>query len=229
MTETERHKVSFTQRAEFSCGWSDACAPEGAGIVIGLHGYGESGDRMADFTAAVAGDRYLYASPNAPHQFYHYRDAWKDPRVGFSWITRHDRDGGLDACEEYIRGIVDLLVTSRGADGNNIVLVGFSQGVSVSYTLGFRLRDRVRAVAVIGATRPKYQDEFFRAHAAEAPRLFIAQGLRDEITPPDSVAPDVDFFTAIGCKVTHKTYDAAHVRTPEMSTDIDGWLAAPAS
>src|SRR5690606_26864342 len=107
-------------------------------LWIVCHGYGQLATLFVRHFAGLAdGTRWILA-PEALSRFYHEMpDAVKhagmaaqERRVGAAWLTREDRDAEIEDGVGYLKA-VHRLALERVAPDTRLVVLGFSQGVSV--------------------------------------------------------------------------------------------------
>ena len=125
----------------------DDTAGSTAGLIVVLHGYGQSAaDAFADVRLIPGIERWRVVAPQALHRFY-TRDHQK---VVASWMTREDREKAIADNIEYVGRVIDRV----GAGGAPIVFTGFSQGASMAYRAALLGRHPAAAVIALGGDIP---------------------------------------------------------------------------
>src|SRR5437764_4346164 len=94
----------------------DLHIPEGAKaspLLIAVHGYGAHKRYMMREARAVAGDKFVIASIQAPHP--HYRRTDDGYRVGFSWLSDHRPEEQIEVHHRFVLDVIDKL------DGDGLI------------------------------------------------------------------------------------------------------------
>ena len=118
-----------------------------AGLIVALHGYGQSAaDAFADVGLIAGIERWRVVAPQALHRFY-TRDQQK---VVASWMTREDRERAIADNIEYVGRVIDRV----GIGGAPVVFAGFSQGASMAYRAALLGRHPAAAVIALGGDIP---------------------------------------------------------------------------
>ncbi len=156
-------------------------APEGSGphpALIVLHGFGQRADEFIKVFEMLPSHGILVAAPQAPHQFYPQFPA---RQVGFSWLTRYERDQSVADFIGYMRQFVELLRNEHDADLTRLYVLGFSQGVSMAYRFWIHGAAPVRGVVACSSDLPP--DVAARLGAAPPAKILLVHGRDDRIVP----------------------------------------------
>jgi polyhydroxybutyrate depolymerase len=152
-------------------------------VVIMIHGAGGTGqgaieetrwDQKADREnfIAVFPDG-VPRNPKRPARFLINPQLWNDEsgRGAAAGIPKHDDVG-------FIAQIIETTETRYGADPNRIYVTGFSNGASMTFTVGVELSDKVAAIAPVAG----HLWVLGRELKAPVPMLFII-GTADPLEP----------------------------------------------
>ncbi len=156
-------------------------APEGNGphpVLIVLHGFGQRADEFIKAFETLPSRGILVAAPQAPHHFYP-----QFPRrdVGFSWLTRYERDQSIADFIGYMRQFVELLRREHAADLARLYVLGFSQGVSMAYRFWVHGAAPLRSVIACSSDLPP--DVAERLDTAPAAKILLVHGRDDQLVP----------------------------------------------
>ena len=186
-------------------------------LIILLHGFGANMHDLADLSGAIDPSGYIYVCPNAPVT------VQLDPRmIGFAWTEPGSQDPQqlLDA-ESKLSGLFEEVMEKHGVAPGNAILMGFSQGGSMTYRCGLSRPDLFAGIAALSCSI-RGQDEMRQRLPAERDQpIFIAHGLRDNIERAQSSR---DFLEAEGYKPTYNEYDMAHEISHEVIRDLAPWI-----
>ena len=146
-----------------------------------------------------------------------------DPRmIGFAWTEPGSQDPQqlLDA-ESKLSGLFEEVMEKHGVAPGNAILMGFSQGGSMTYRCGLSRPDLFAGIAALSCSI-RGQDEMRQRLPAERDQpIFIAHGLRDNIERAQSSR---DFLEAEGYTPTYNEYDMAHEISHEVIRDLAPWI-----
>ncbi len=156
-------------------------APQADGphpVLIVLHGFGQRADEFIKVFETLPSRGILVAAPQAPHHFYP-----QFPRrdVGFTWLTRYERDQSIADFIGYMRQFVELLRTEQAADLTRLSVLGFSQGVSMAYRFWVHGAAPVRGVIANSSDLPP--DVAERLSSAPPAKVLLLHGRDDQIVP----------------------------------------------
>ncbi|MGH7449885.1 MAG: alpha/beta hydrolase [bacterium] len=156
-------------------------APEGSAphpALIVLHGFGQHADEFSKVFESLPSRRILVAAPQAPHHFY---PQFPRRNVGFSWLTRYERDQSIADFIGYMRQFVELLRNDYSADLTRLYVLGFSQGVSMAYRFWVHGAAPVRGVIACSSDLPP--DVAERLNSASPTPVLLVHGRDDQIMP----------------------------------------------
>jgi predicted esterase len=165
-----RHTVYYTVHA-----------PEGNGphpVLIVLHGFGQRADEFIKVFETLPSRGILVAAPQAPHHFY---PQFPRREVGFSWLTRYERDQSVADFIGYMRQFVELLRNEHAADLTRLYVLGFSQGVSMAYRFWVHSAAPVRGVIACSSDLPP--DVAERLGATPPTQVLLVHSRDDQIVP----------------------------------------------
>lgn len=163
-----RHTVYFTVQT-----------PEGQGphpTLIVLHGFGQRADEFSKVFETLPAQGILVAAPQGPHQFY---PKFPAREVGFSWLTRYERDQSVADFIGYMQQFVELLQNEYAADLTRLYVLGFSQGVSMAYRFWVHRAAPVRGIIAVSSDLPP--DVVARLGAARPTKVLLVHGREDKM------------------------------------------------
>ncbi len=195
-------------------------------VLVVLHGYGADENDLLPI-ADQLGTEFLIISLRAPIPL---------PQGGFAWYYLEQTPGGLipdelsrHESEDAIVESLAAIIEREGGDPNNIVLMGFSQGAAMCYSLvtlfnfhnhGFTARC---IIAMSGYLPRDILESLTQKHFAGFP-FFISHGEFDDLIPPIALKEAEDLLLQHGANVTAKMYEAGHGVLQETIEDIFAWL-----
>jgi predicted esterase len=192
---------------------------EPTALVVGFHGYAQTGeDALAFLRPLAAGRPWALAAPQALHPFYRP----KDQAVVAGWMTRQDRELALaDNVAYAARAMGELL--ARFPSVRKLAVVGFSQGVAMTYRAAARGGHRIDAiVALAGDLPPELRNGGWDVRAP----VLIGRGSREEWYSEQKLADDLAAFEALGTRAEAFRFEGGHEWAPPMVERAREFLAA---
>ena len=174
-----RHTVYFTIQTPAGSG------PHPALIV--LHGYGQRAEEFGKVFETLPARGILVAAPQGPHHFY---PKFPAREVGFSWLTRYERDQSVADFIGYMQQFVELLKNGHAVDLTRLYVLGFSQGVSMAY------RFWVHQAARLSFTKPT--------------KVLLVHGREDQMVSIHKSREAETILRAHGIPVERLEFDGGH-------------------
>ncbi|HET6402884.1 MAG TPA: hypothetical protein VFH95_15985 [Candidatus Kapabacteria bacterium] len=200
-------------------------------VLIVLHGYGTDENDLLPIAEQI-GKGFLIISLQAPIERPNGGHAWYDLLQTPSGIipddiTRHES-------EEEILRVLPGIVEREGGDAGRVVLMGFSQGAAVIYSLlaVYNLKNYgITPIASINLSGYLPRDilealseKRFDAIAHDGFPFFISHGEFDELIPFQALGEAEKLLTQQGADVTARMYNCGHGVLPETVEDIISWM-----
>lgn len=183
--------------------WVRPAPGEGpAPLLVGFHGYGESGDGFLASLERIPGTAaWNVASVQALHLFY----ARQGRRVVGSWMTRFDRELAISDNVAYARAAVAAIREEVPTTGT-LVFAGFSQGVAMAYRAA--AAERCSGVIALAGDVPPEVDP------ASLPPVLVGQGRDDDWYDRRKLQADLDRLEAAGSSPDVCVFDGGHEWAP---------------
>jgi len=185
-----------------------AQTPEGNGphpTLIVLHGFGQRAEDFIKVFDKLPAQGILVAAPQAPHHFY---PKFPAREVGFSWLTRYERDQSVADFIGYMRQFVELLKNQHHADPQQLYVLGFSQGVSMAYRFWVHHAMPVRGVIAVCSDLPP--DVAEKLDTVPPTEVLIFHGREDQFIPLVKSREAEATLRAHGIPVELVEFDGGH-------------------
>lgn len=198
-------------------------------IVVMLHGYSSAPEHflgLADRTDLPAGT--LLVLPRAPDRIpgVDHGTMWWPLPDDLQRIT-HERLEGMDVARERVSALLDHL--ARAHPGRPIVLGGFSQGAMVSLDLALHDDRPLAGLALLSGTFVDEPDTVALLDRRHGQRVYVSHGTSDDVLRYEDDAALVEAMRAHQLDVRFTSFPGGHVVTPEVSTELAGFVTRCAS
>lgn len=201
--------------------------PSGEGphpTILALHGWGANALDLLGLAPYVCDGRFLVICPQGPLEVPIGAGA-----MGYGWIPL--KLGGppdlkaLVSAKEGLQRFLDQAVSRYPINREKIVVLGFSQGGAMAYSLALSEPDRFRALVsmsswlsqdLVDTLSVKPNDQF--------PSTLVQHGTRDDLVAVDRARESVEILRKLQAPVTYREYDMGHQIGPESLADLSVWL-----
>jgi phospholipase/carboxylesterase len=204
-----------------------AFEPRGDGphpTVLALHGWGANAMDLLALAPYLGSGRFLVLCPQGPLQ-----TPIGPGAVGYGWFPT-SRGGPPDvsailAAREQLWAFLDAAVTRYPIDPARCVLLGFSQGGVMAYSLGLSNPQRFAALVALSTWLPPTLLEHNAAtDAVQRLPVLIQHGSRDELVRVDRARQSVEALRTRRLPLTYREYDMGHEINARSLTDLTAWL-----
>ncbi len=175
-------------------------------LLIVLHGFGQVAGQFIKVFEPLAKKGILVAAPQGAHQFYTRQ---KKGQVGFSWLTRYERDQSVSDFVAYMEQFYRLLQETCEVESQRVFLLGFSQGVSMAYRTWAHGSLPVRGVIACGGDLPP--DIVEQLEGLPPIEILLVHGRQDEEVPPEKAQEALKHFRTHGLKPELFDFEGGHV------------------
>ena len=183
--------------------------PEGKGphpLLIVLHGWGQVADHFIKVFEPLTEKGILVAAPQAAHQFY---TQMEDRRVGFSWLTRYQRDQSVSDFVAYMEQFYKMLQEKFEVDSQRVFILGFSQGVSMAYRTWAHSSLPLQGLIACGGDLPP--DILEQLDSLRPIQILLVHGRRDENVSPEKATQAREQLEVAGLRPEVFDFEGGHV------------------
>jgi phospholipase/carboxylesterase len=195
-------------------------------VLVVLHGYGTNEYDLLPIAEQIGG-QFLIISFQAPIERPNGGHAWYDLIQTENGIipddlTRHES-------EEMLVVSLANIINLEGGDVNRVVLMGFSQGAAVIYSLliVYDLKNYgITPLASINLSGyiPRDILEAISEKRFDGFPFFISHGEFDDLIPMQALGEAEKLLTKQRADVTARMYPVGHGVLPETVEDIISWM-----
>lgn len=201
--------------------------PRGEGphpALLALHGWGASAMDLVGLAPYLGGGRFLVLCPQGPLE-----TPIGPGAVGYGWfplaLGGPPNEPAILAASEQLRSFLAEAQARYPIDPRKLVLLGFSQGGVMAYSLALREPQRFAAAAVLSSWLPKeLADRLVVAGADGFPPILVQHGSRDELISVDRARGSIETLRHLRVPVTYREYDMGHEISPRSLAELSSWL-----
>lgn len=192
-----------------------------APLLLVLHGFGQVAAEFIKIFEPLVERGVLVAAPQAPHQFY---KKLADRTVGFSWLTRYERDQSIQDFARYMEDFYALVQREHRLDTRRVFVLGFSQGVSMAYRMWAHSNIPLAGLIACGGDLPPDVGEHL--HALSPLRVLLVHGRHDQIVPLHKAHEAQSQLQNAGVPVELFEFEGQHLIPPEAVPKIAKLMTA---
>ena len=192
--------------------------------LIALHGYGAHAQDLLGLNPYLAAGRLLMICPQAPLPI-------QPGFHGFNWHAFSGPEGRgspevVEAAVAMVGEFVDYALEAYPVDRDRVALLGFSQGGTMAYRLGFREPARFVGLAALSTSLPDdvFADGEAPGAAVRALPLLIQHGASDASVNVDKGRAARDRLAGLGLEPDYREYPMAHEVGAHSARDLSEWL-----
>ena len=194
-------------------------------LVIMLHGFGANMSDLAGLAPAIGEQGYVYACPNAPIPF-----DFGGGHIGYGWMPRQNAadpaevEQAREQSETLLAGFFEEVFDRLNATPGRAVLLGFSQGGTMTYRCGLNRPETFAGLAALSAA--VFDPAILKPQLppARTQPLFIAHGLSDRQIDIATARATRAFLEAEGYQPQYREYPMGHEIPPAVLQDLVPWL-----
>ena len=201
--------------------------PKGQGpypTILAMHGRGANAQDLIGIAPYICDGRFLIICPQAPVEV-----PISPGVLGYAWYAS-SRDGKLDvqailSAREQLTVFLDGCLDSFPIDPGKLVVLGFSQGGVMAYSLALGEPKRFAAlVAISSRLSPELLDHLPLASSAQSLPTLIQHGSADDMITVDRAQEAADSLRRLSIPVTYLEYTMGHEISPRTLADLSTWL-----
>ncbi|SRR5581483_4758320 len=195
-------------------------------VLLLLHGYGTDEHDLLPIADQI-GTGFLIVSLQAPIEL---------PNGGHSWYDLLQTPSGIipddfsrHESEEILLAALPNIISQEGGDPEHVVLMGFSQGAAVVYSLLISRDLKKHGIVPLASINmsgyiPRDIVESVPQRRFDKFPFFICHGEYDELIPPQALDEAKELLTKQGANVTARMQPCGHGVLPETVEEIGIWL-----
>jgi phospholipase/carboxylesterase len=192
--------------------------------VIALHGHGANAQELAALEPHLARGRALFIAPQGEYQL-------RPDVYGFTWLHRDSQ--GQRASDvparaiASLRAFIDDAVARYPIDPERIVLLGFSMGAALAWSLTLVEPSRYAGVVVLsGYLSEETSLGLEIGLGLEGLPMLVQHGRHDQVAEITHVEAMVTQLRDKGAQIDLQVYEMGHEMNVDSVRALSAWLAS---
>lgn len=191
-------------------------------VLLLLHGVGANEGSLAGL-AEYVDPRFAVYSLRAPLTLAAGSFAWF--QVNFTAQGPLHNKEQAESSRLLLKKFIQGLGTDASLDGQQVYILGFSQGAIMGLSLALTEPDLVKGVVAIGGrTLQEISAQALGRKYAVSPQVLLVHGVQDNKLPLFHAQASEETLKKAGLSYEFKTYEAGHEINGPMIQDIQAWL-----
>ena len=202
--------------------------PEGEGphpTILALHGRGANAMDLLGLAPHLCGGGFRVICPQAPLEV-----ALGPGMTGYAWFPM-SLGGEIDtaaflSARDRLRTFLDQCAERYAVGGGKLVLLGFSQGGGMAYSLGLSQPERFAGMCILSSwLREGTLSALGVADRVDSLPTLVQHGRRDELIEPARARLSIELLEKLQVPVEYREYDMGHEINSQSLGDLSGWLS----
>ncbi|MGA8858315.1 MAG: alpha/beta hydrolase-fold protein [Candidatus Bathyarchaeia archaeon] len=188
--------------------------------VVALHGRGTDENDLIPLVHSLGLTDALLISPRAPAPFeFGGGFAWYD--VGQEGVPNAQSFG---ASLDLLRRFMDEIRAGYPVDRHRVILLGFSQGTVMAYSVALLDPASFLGVAALSGYIPQRSSLPLALEDLRGFSVFVSHGAYDQIIPVRLARESAEVLKKAGARVEYREYPMGHEVSQETVRDLSAWI-----
>ena len=201
--------------------------PSGTGphpTILTLHGRGANAFDLLGLAPYVCNGKFLMICPQAPLE-----TPIGPGAVGYAWYPMTMGGppdvGAILSSRKQLQAFLNECLSRYPIDAKKLVILGFSQGGVMAYSLALSDPKRFAGLVVLSSWLPKelIPDLAVKETVQSLPTL-VQHGSQDQMIEVQRAQDSVERLRELRIPLTYREYDMGHEITPRGLTELSAWL-----
>jgi phospholipase/carboxylesterase len=201
--------------------------PSGAGphpTILTLHGRGANAFDLLGLAPYLCNGKFLMICPQGPLETPIGPGAF-----GYAWYPMSmgapPDIGAILSSREKLQQFLDACLNRHPIDAKKLVVLGFSQGGVMAYSLALSNPERFAGLAVLSSWLPKELiPELSIREAVQSLPTIVQHGSQDQMIEVQRAQDSVEQLGTLRVPLTYREYDMGHEITPRSLSELSAWL-----
>ncbi|MGO3182030.1 MAG: alpha/beta hydrolase [Aequorivita sp.] len=196
-----------------------------APVIIMLHGFGSDENDLFSFASELP-EEYAIISLKAPIKMEPYGNAWYNIYFDDSQGKFSD-DVQAIASRELVSKCIDEVIEKYKVDGENVTLLGFSQGTILSFAVALSYPEKVKnVIGLSGYINEEILKEGYKDNDFSKLSVYTSHGSVDQVIPVDWARKTKPFLKNLNIDCVYSEYPVGHGVAPQNFHELKNWLSS---
>lgn len=197
---------------------------EKAPLLIMLHGYGSNEEDLFSFAEELP-DELFIISVRAPYPMAPYGNAWYAIHWDGSANGKFSDDNQAVISREKIVQFLDEVLMEYPVDGDNVTLVGFSQGCILSFAVALSYPKKIKnVIGLSGYINEDIVKEGYQKNDFSNLSIYSSHGTADQVIPVAWARKTKPFLDALNIENSYSEFPVGHGVAPQNFRELKVWL-----
>jgi len=192
--------------------------------ILTLHGRGANAFDLLGLAPYLCNGKFLMICPQGPLETPIGPGAF-----GYAWYPMSMGGppdiGAILSSRDKLQIFLDECLARYPIDTKKLVVLGFSQGGVMAYSLALSNPERFAAVAVLSSWLPKeLMPELAIKEAVQSLPTLVQHGTQDQMIEVQRARDSVEQLRALRVPLTYREYDMGHEISGKSLSDLSAWL-----
>jgi phospholipase/carboxylesterase len=201
--------------------------PTGAGpfpTILTLHGRGANAFDLLGLAPHICGGKFLVICPQGPLETPIAPDT-----MGYSWYPM-SMGGPPDvaailSARQRLQDFLDECLRRYPIDTRKLVILGFSQGGVMAYSLALANPERFAALVVLSSWLPReLETQLLINESVQSLPTLVQHGTEDHMIEIARARDSVERLRELRLPLTYREYEMGHEIRPRSLVDLSTWL-----
>ena len=195
---------------------------EKAPLLLLLHGYGSNEEDLFSFAAELP-QEYFIVSARAPFDLQPSGHSWYD--IYFTETEKVSNTEEAIVSRDTIVKFIDELIATYPIDGDQVNLLGFSQGTILSYAVALSYPEKIKnVVALSGYINEDMLTDGYAKKDHNHLDFYISHGNVDQVIPSFMAKKAPEFLSTLNIKNSYQEFPVGHGVAPQNFYEFKEWL-----
>jgi phospholipase/carboxylesterase len=193
--------------------------------ILTLHGRGANALDLLGLAPYLCNGKFLMICPQGPLETPIGPGAF-----GYAWYPMSMGGppdvGAILSSRSKLYYFLDACLNHYPIDAKKLVVLGFSQGGVMAYSLALSNPERFAGLAVLSSWLPRelIPKLSINNEAVQSLPTIVQHGSQDQMIEIQRAKDSVERLRALRVPLTYRDYDMGHEITPRSLTDLSAWL-----
>ena len=201
--------------------------PPGAGphpTIFTLHGRGANAFDLLGLAPFLCGGKFLIICPQGPLE-----TPISPDQVGYAWYSMSlggapDVKGMLSS-QKQLQSVLDDCITRYPVDTKKLLVLGFSQGGVMAYSLALAHPERFAALVALSSwLPPELVPHLNVSDKVRTLPTLVHHGRQDQTIESERAQRSVEILRGMKMVPTFREYEMGHEIRPRSLLDLSAWL-----